>query len=169
MPPLSSKTLFLKPIYAENMYSFMLSQPNFPSAELHIQFPLWSHQIRFIQIRNIYIWAGLPHPLAADFKRQNMYYAWESLCREQHAVKCSRDAWNGEWRIQPSPFLSLATVPWTEGSVLTPAVGVLCALPGRPGMCKYVSWTHSPRETTEIIQPMCKKDFAKACDRLSHE
>lgn len=55
MSPLSSKTLYLKQIYAEIIHSFMLSQPNFLSAELHIQFSHWNHQIRFIQIRNIYI------------------------------------------------------------------------------------------------------------------
>lgn len=115
-----------------------------------------------------YIWAGLPHPLAADFRRQNMYCAWERLCREQHTV-ADKDAWNGEWWIQPEPFLPLATDLWSEGSVLTHAVGVLCALPGRSGTCKCISWTHSPRKTTEIIQPMGKKDFAKTYDRLSHE
>lgn len=47
--------------------------------------------------------------------------------------------------------------------------GVLCALPATPGMHKYVSWTHSPGKTMEIIQPMCKKGFAEACNRLSHE
>lgn len=135
---------------------FMLSQPQFPSPEMHILFFHWSCYIRFIQIRkvyiSIYIWARLPHPPAAahlESLRGDMHCALESLHREQHTVAGGdADVWHGKGWIQPAPFLASGCSPgdsvtcetlhrptwhtreqW-QGSVLTRAAQMLRALSG---------------------------------------
>lgn len=136
--------------------TFMLSQPWFPSPEMHILFSHWTCYISFIQIRNIcisiYIWARFPCPPAAahlESLRGDAHCALASLYREQHAVAGGdADIWRGKGWIQPAPFLASGCSPgdsvtreklhgptwhtrerW-QGSVLTRAARMLRALSG---------------------------------------
>lgn len=157
---------------------FMLSQTQFPSPDLHILFSHWSHQIRFIQIRNLYTLARLPHPLAADHLK-----SLKEIIRIVPKKAYTGSSMQWLTQMQMSEMRSdetslLLSHLWLQSHGLVYAQLPVKRYTDQPDTCrssdggqrshsccggtacrlwhKYALWTHLLQKPKEIIPLMCK-------------